>query len=122
MTYYCGPRRFSEYVCIEHQNYAGKKARDWWRLRSEPGSPLPVKTSEALEVAPTQVKAATSVRVWVNKKYPEIMSYCFDGTHFNTEEPSEAPTTTGNDVNTSTMLKSFGPPPEALDFDDDIAF
>lgn len=33
VEYFCGIRRFTELVCIEHDTYAGKKARDWWRRR-----------------------------------------------------------------------------------------
>lgn len=33
VKYYSGLRRFTEQVCIEHQTYAGKRARDWWRER-----------------------------------------------------------------------------------------
>lgn len=35
VTYHCGLRSFTEYVCLEHgTSYAGKKARDWWRFAS----------------------------------------------------------------------------------------
>lgn len=85
-TYYCGYRMFEEFVCVEHTNYAGKKARDWWRARSD--EPMPSTTAEALERA-DRVRTPTHLRVWINKKYPEILATCFDGTAFGTQEASD---------------------------------
>ena len=86
VSYYCGYNMFNEYVCIEHQGGARGKARRWWRERA--GDDIPKTTAEALERT-SALKTPTSLRVWINKKYPEIMSYCFDGTHFGTEEIDE---------------------------------
>jgi len=83
VTYYCGLRAFSEYVCFEHTGFALRKARQWWRERSN--TPVPETTNAGLEAADT-VNAATHVRVWVNKPYPEIMGHCFDGTCFGQQE------------------------------------
>lgn len=83
VSYYCGFRAFEEFVCVEHTNFAGKKARDWWRARSS--QPMPASTIDALDRADT-VRAPTHLRVWINKKYPEILGACFDGTAFGTEE------------------------------------
>lgn len=86
VTYYCGFKMFQEYVCIEHENYAGRKAREWWRGRS--AEPVPKTTAQALEQA-TGLKTPTHIRVWTNKKYPEIMAFCYDGTAFGEEEAPE---------------------------------
>ena len=83
VTYYCGLRSFSEYVCVEHEGFAQRKARHWWRERT--AIPFPSTTAEALELAP-RLKTATHLQVWVNKQYPEIMSHCFDGTAFGTQQ------------------------------------
>ena len=83
VTYYCGLRSFDEYVCIEHTNYAGKKARDWWRARTD--SPIPGSTREALNKTDI-LTTPTHLRVWINKKYPEILATCFDGTAFGTQQ------------------------------------
>lgn len=86
VSYYCGLQAFNEFVCIEHQNYAGKKARQWWKARSQ--DPHPETTAAMLEAIPS-LPAPTHLRVWINKKYPEVMSVCFDGTAFGTSEPSD---------------------------------
>lgn len=91
VTYYCGLRSFAEYVCVEHDGFAQRKARHWWRERSK--AAFPESTDRALEVSDT-ITAATHLRVWVNKQYPEIMSHCFDGKAFGTLEVPSAPPTT----------------------------
>jgi DNA repair protein RadD len=98
VTYYCGLRSFSEYVCIEHEGFAQRKARQWWRERSsfnsnDKGSPFPISTDAALEQS-SALFTATHLRVWVNKQYPEILAHCFDGTAFGKQvEPASAPST-----------------------------
>lgn len=88
VTYYCGLRRFSEYVLLEHENaYAARKGRNWWRERSDLAAPL--KTAQALERA-NELKTPTHLRVWVNKQYPQIMSCCYDGTAFGTESAKDS--------------------------------
>lgn len=82
-TYYCGLRKFDEYVCPEHDGFAKKKAMDWWKARSQ--KPFPDNTEKLLSVVNT-VKHATHIRVWTNKKYPEIVNYCFDGSEFGKVE------------------------------------
>lgn len=93
VAYYCGYQMFTDYVCVEHQGWALKKAKQWWRLRSG-GMEPPETTASALELS-TQLTHATHLRVWINKKvdgktWPEIMSYCFDGTAFGTKEVSDS--------------------------------
>lgn len=83
VTYYAKHRAFSEYVCVEHTNYARKKAFDWWRLRSG-GMDPPATVAEALELV-GQLQHATHLRVWINKQYPEILAVCLDGTAFGTQ-------------------------------------
>jgi DNA repair protein RadD len=86
VSYFCGLQMFTEYVCVAHTNYAGKKARQWWRQRT--ADPMPTEIGEALEQV-VQLKPATHLRIWVNKKYPEILASCFDGTAFGTREPAD---------------------------------
>lgn len=71
VSYFCGLHMFNEYVMLEHSGIAGKKSRDWWRLRhaEEP----PPTTYEALRRV-SELRTPTRVRVWVNKKYPEVLS------------------------------------------------
>lgn len=83
VSYYSGFRMFNEYVCIEHEGFALHKAKKWWTERTD--IPFPETTEQALNVADT-LQTCTSLRVWTNKKYPEIMAHCFDGSHFGKEE------------------------------------
>lgn len=122
VSYYCGLRMFQEYVCIQHEGFAQRKARQWWAQRSN-GAPFPESTALALEQAET-LQAAGHLRIWVNKKYPEILAHCFDGTAFSTQEPDGkgAPT-----VDTAASSRSLHTPGHAkpstdLDMDDDIPF
>ena len=85
VTYYCGLRSFTEYVCVEHDGFAGRKARTWWRERSQ--APFPLATDDALTITDS-ILPATHLRIWINKQYPEILAHCFDGTAFNTREAS----------------------------------
>jgi DNA repair protein RadD len=114
VTYYCGLRSFSEYVCVEHDGFAGRKARQWWRERTD--LPFPAATGDALEVAPA-VRTATHLRIWINKQYPEILAHCFDGKAFGQQQDAtQAPT-----VDTAARHAPRAAPP-LDDMDDDIPF
>lgn len=80
VTYYCGYKHYTEYVCVEHDKYALRKAQQWWRLRA-PEMEMPTNTELALAWFP-DLPTPTHIKVWTNKKYPEIMSVCFDGSGF----------------------------------------
>ncbi len=85
-SYYCGLRLFNQWICIEHPGYAGKKARDFWnQALINKDFEFPETTLEALKRI-NELKSPTHVRVWVNKKYPEILSYDYQGTAFGTRE------------------------------------
>ena len=90
VTYYCGLQHFPEFVCFEHEGFAQRKARMWWRDRSD--MEVPTTVESALQVA-NMVLTPTHIRVWINKKYPEIMKFCFDGTAFGTHERDDKPPT-----------------------------
>lgn len=87
ISYYCGLHLFDEYVCIEHDGYAGRKARIWWKERT--AEAVPRTTLEAMMLA-EHLKTPTHLRIWINKKYPEIMAHCFDGTAFGSQEASDS--------------------------------
>jgi len=107
VTYYSGIRKFDEYVCLEHTGYALKRARDWWRARSD--LPVPEQTADALAVV-TKLKTATHLRVWTNKKHPQILAYDFENSAFGTLEadPFERPTV----ENASPYDMKIAPKPE----------
>lgn len=79
VSYFCGLRMFKEWVCLEHEGYASKKARDWWRERAldEP----PETTAAALESLDT-LRTPTHIRVWLKPKYDEVLAYDYTGTAF----------------------------------------
>lgn len=84
VTYYCGYRQFREFVCFEHEGFAARKAKLWWRDHcGQPGVAPPPTAADALGLTST-LKTVKKLRVWVNKKYPEIMA------HFYAEEDEEA--------------------------------
>lgn len=72
VSYHCGLRQFKQFICLEHEGYARTRARAWWRQFhwTEP----PEKTSKALSLV-SQLRTPKRIRVWVNKEYPEVMSY-----------------------------------------------
>lgn len=74
VKYFCNLQMFEEWICLEHKGMAGKKARDWWRQR-HPSEP-PNTTREALQIA-QELRAPSRIRVWVNRKFPEILSHEF---------------------------------------------
>lgn len=89
VTYFCGLKKFTEYVCIEHEGFAGRKARQWWYSRTT--IEFPLDTDDAILFS-DKLAAATHLRVWINKPYPEILEYCYDGTCFGNKEAGQSPT------------------------------
>lgn len=74
VTYYCGLRRFSQWVCFEHDGYARLKAASWWNERAS--KPCPQTVSEALQRV-TEIKVPALIKVWINTEHPEILGYEF---------------------------------------------
>lgn len=75
VIYQCGIQSFNEFVNIESsKEYVRHKAHEWWRQRhtSEP----PSTTAEVLSFTP-YLRIPKIIRVWVNKVYPEVLSYEF---------------------------------------------
>ena len=114
VTYYCGLRAFSDYVCIQHDGFAQRKARQWWKERCD--VPFPESSVDAMTLT-DHIKPATHLRIVVNKKYPDIIGYCFDGTAFGTAPPSDAPT-----AEVVAGYKGRGPRATVKLEDDDIPF
>ncbi len=78
VSYYSGLQKFDEWICLEHEKQVGKRARDWWRQRSqfEP----PESTESALEFIKSSIanfREPKRIKVWLNKKWPEVLSYEF---------------------------------------------
>lgn len=74
VDYWCGLRRFSEFICLEHGGYAARVARMWWNLRSPWGAPPTVADGmTAINFLPIP----KTVSVIEKGKYPEITGYEF---------------------------------------------
>lgn len=75
VSYYCGMRRFTEWICLEHHgNPIQHKAQAWWRARI--GTEPPLSIEDAL-LQVNELAVPANIRVWINRKHPEILSYDF---------------------------------------------
>jgi len=92
VTYSCGLKSYSEWVCIEHQGYARQKATEWWRKRA-PGVPVPLSVDEAIAQA-NRLSRPNEISVRPSGRYFEISGYRFDPCAKPT--PASAPSATGN--------------------------
>lgn len=123
VTYYCGYRSFTEYVCVEHGPPAGNKAKGWMRQRLD-GVVMETTTS-LLDIA-TELKAPTHIRVWVNQKYPQVLAHCFDGSEFGKHPPGTTMTPSSETDGSSHFLRNMQTQDNDVhqnDFsDDDIPF
>lgn len=71
VSYFCGFQMFNEFVTLEHPGFAAKRSRDWWKQRHNEDPPPT--TYEALRRV-SELRTPARLRVWVNKKYPEVLS------------------------------------------------
>lgn len=76
-----GNRRFSEWVCFEHNGPIRNKAARWWGMHALLGreSQVPATVDEALHRIET-LHTPTAVTLWTNtgERYPEIVECHFD--------------------------------------------
>lgn len=75
VNYFCGVRRFTEWVCLEHESSIRFKAQKWWKERSDVEPPATI--AEALAHV-ENLRAPSQIRVWVNRKNPEILMSLFE--------------------------------------------
>lgn len=75
VMYHCGLRQFSEFITIEGKGLAKKRARDWVRQRW--GEPWDTMTNADLLSLISQMQTPRQIRVWLNKKHPEVLAYEF---------------------------------------------
>ena len=92
VTYNCGLRSYSEWVCIEHQGYARQKAAEWWRKRA-PGCPVPLTVAQAIAEA-KRLARPSEISVRPSGRYVEVSGHRFDPCAQST--PASAPSATGN--------------------------
>lgn len=74
VSYFCGVRRFTEWVCLAHPGAIQRKAHAWWMQRTD--IPVPATIDEALPVV-EKLATPSEIRVWVNRQYPEILAHVF---------------------------------------------
>jgi DNA repair protein RadD len=72
VTYYCGLRTFSEWICLFHQGNPRRRAREWWGKASDGEVPYPEDIEEALEFS-RQLRSPNIIKVQIDLKYPEIL-------------------------------------------------
>lgn len=88
VSYYCGYQMFNEYIGFEHgMRFVREKASKWWRERSK--FPVPESVERVL-IEAKELKTPTHIKVWINKKWPEIMGYDFEGTSFGLKEAKDS--------------------------------
>jgi DNA repair protein RadD len=75
VSYFCGLQMFNKILCFDHEGYAGKKAREWWRYMTS-NVDTPPSTEDALKYI-TGIAAPKRIRVLTNRKYPEVLGYEF---------------------------------------------
>jgi DNA repair protein RadD len=92
VTYSCGLKSYSEWVCIEHTGYARQKAAEWWRKRA-PGCPVPLTVAQAIAEA-QRLARPSEISVRPSGRYLEVSGYRFDPCAQST--PASAPSATDN--------------------------
>ncbi|MBA8886099.1 DNA repair protein RadD [Dokdonella fugitiva] len=76
VTYTCGIRFFSEWVCLEHGGEARARACAWWFLRTGQMM-VPRTVDHALTLVET-LRKPTDILVREHAKFPEILDHAFD--------------------------------------------
>lgn len=77
VVYYCSDSAipFRENVMLEHDGFAARRAREWWRSRTDIEPPSTI--AEALELT-RFLRVPNRIRVHVNREYPEIIGVEYD--------------------------------------------
>lgn len=75
VTYQCGLRRISEWVCLEHGGFARTRAIEWW-LRRDPENVPPRTVEEALDRA-YRLPTPAAITVDETDKYPQVLGHTF---------------------------------------------
>lgn len=99
ITYYCngGLNIFTEWLCLEHDGFARKKARDAWRNLESAGrfdnqlSDPPETVDEALQRL-DHLKTPVGIRVLLRPKFPEVVGYTFGDEGVPIEQSEDIPT------------------------------
>lgn len=74
VSYACGIRSFTEHVRFEHDGHGKATARKWWlEVANLPDTATAPETVDAALAQTHILQTPARVRVWVNRKYPEIL-------------------------------------------------
>jgi DNA repair protein RadD len=76
VTFHCGRKTYSEWICIEHEGVAGRIARDWWRKFS--GEREVPETVAAALLQTDKLRTPKAIEVATNVQFGDIRSYVFD--------------------------------------------
>jgi DNA repair protein RadD len=71
VDYHCGLVRHREWVCLEHEGYAGQKAAAWWRRR-DGSADLPATVDEALSRV-DELRQPVQIAVRPSGQYTEVV-------------------------------------------------
>ncbi|MGH6895003.1 MAG: DEAD/DEAH box helicase family protein [Geminicoccaceae bacterium] len=71
VDYHCGLVRHCEWVCLEHEGYAGTKAAAWWRRR-DGSSEVPATVDEAL-ARTHELRQPAQIAVRPSGRYTEVV-------------------------------------------------
>lgn len=72
VSYYCGIKRFTQYLCPEHGGGATARAKDWWRRHVDA---LPPVTTNEWEARVNTARTPAKIVVKLKKDWPEIIGY-----------------------------------------------
>jgi DNA repair protein RadD len=63
-----------EWICAWHPGFVGRRARDEWRRRLQPGAPrhVPTDAAEAAAVASSRLREPTRVRIWRKRDFTHV--------------------------------------------------
>lgn len=77
VTYRCGVRTFREWVCLDHDGYARRKAEEWWASRFPSDLSVPTVKDALLDLfLGKKIHDRTeSITVVKDGKYDKIISY-----------------------------------------------
>ncbi|UFK26943.1 DNA/RNA helicase [Vibrio phage vB_VpaS_AL-2] len=79
IAYHTGLRKFTQPLCLEHEGFAGKKARDWWREATGCDDNVPETIADAAQRF-DECRTPRNIRVHTNKKpYPQILQIDYEG-------------------------------------------
>jgi len=70
VSYYCGIKRFTEYICPEAIGMVRTKYRNWWAQRH--ASDAPITTDEAL-LSTSQLRCPVRIKVRTDQQFDEII-------------------------------------------------